>query len=113
MRRMDFGDLEPGPTGPLGGPYKMLRTQVMQKMDQIGASTLSILTEAKEVFGVDTVELYNEALETHHPRYLDRIRAQADQVGVCLHGMAVDVAYGDLCAADEAERAFGPAQSRS
>jgi Mrp family chromosome partitioning ATPase len=36
--------LPPGATGPLGGSYKMLRTQVMQKLDQIGASTLAVLS---------------------------------------------------------------------
>jgi Mrp family chromosome partitioning ATPase len=36
--------LPPGAAGPLGSSYKMLRTQVMQRMDQIGASTLAVLS---------------------------------------------------------------------
>jgi sugar phosphate isomerase/epimerase len=31
--------------------------------------------------------------------------------GVCLHGMAVDVPYGDICAADESERKIAVAQN--
>lgn len=36
--------LPPGAGGPHGGAYKMLRTQVLRRMDQIGANTLGILS---------------------------------------------------------------------
>jgi Mrp family chromosome partitioning ATPase len=35
--------LPPGATGPVGSSYKMLRTQVQQRMDRIGANTLAVL----------------------------------------------------------------------
>lgn len=36
--------LSPGAGGPQGVPYKLLRTQVLQRLDQFGASTLAILS---------------------------------------------------------------------
>jgi Mrp family chromosome partitioning ATPase len=36
--------LLPGATGAMGRPYKMLRTQVLQRMAQIGANTLAVLS---------------------------------------------------------------------
>ena len=36
--------LPPGAGGAMGGPYKMLRTQVLQRMDQLGANTLAVLS---------------------------------------------------------------------
>lgn len=36
--------LPPGAGGPHGGAYKMLRTQVLRRMDQLGANTLGILS---------------------------------------------------------------------
>lgn len=36
--------LPPGAAGPHGGPYKMLRTQVMQRLDKLGATTLGVLS---------------------------------------------------------------------
>ena len=90
--------------------YSLIR-RIRAEQPWLRLLQLDLPREAKEVFGLDTVELYNEALETHHPRYLDRIRSQAAEFGVCLHGMAVDVYYGDLCAADEAERKVAVARN--
>lgn len=39
--------LEPGAPEPAGGPYKMLRTQVLRRLSQIGANTLAILSAGK------------------------------------------------------------------
>lgn len=36
--------LEPGAPGPEGGPYKMLRTQVLRRLSQIGANSLAVLS---------------------------------------------------------------------
>ncbi|MBV8062758.1 MAG: CpsD/CapB family tyrosine-protein kinase [Nevskia sp.] len=36
--------LPAGATGPYGAPYKMLRTQVLKRLEQLGASTLAILS---------------------------------------------------------------------
>lgn len=36
--------LSPGATGPIGAAYKMLRTQVLRRMEQIGANTLAVLS---------------------------------------------------------------------
>lgn len=36
--------LPPGASGPHGGAYKMLRTQVLRRLDQLGANTLGILS---------------------------------------------------------------------
>jgi capsular exopolysaccharide synthesis family protein len=36
--------LPPGAAGAAGSPYKMLRTQVLQRMDQINANTLAVLS---------------------------------------------------------------------
>lgn len=36
--------LPPGASGPHGGPYKMLRTQVLRRLDQLGANTLGIVS---------------------------------------------------------------------
>lgn len=33
-----------GAGGPIGSPYKMLRTQVLRRMEQLGASTLAVLS---------------------------------------------------------------------
>lgn len=38
--------LPPGADGPLAAPYKLLRTQVLQRLDQLGANTLAILSPA-------------------------------------------------------------------
>ncbi len=38
--------LPPGATGPHGTPYKMLRTQVLRRMDQLGATTLGVISAA-------------------------------------------------------------------
>jgi protein-tyrosine kinase len=38
--------LPPGSSGPLGGPYKMLRTQVMKRMDQLQANSLAVISAA-------------------------------------------------------------------
>src|SRR5262245_61503300 len=35
--------LPPGAGGPHGGAYKMLRTQVLRRLDQLGANTLGIV----------------------------------------------------------------------
>lgn len=77
--------------------------------DRLGQ--LNLPREAKKVFGIDTVELYNGFMETTERRYLDRIREQAKEEGVCLHGMAVDVPYGDICSANETDRKIGVAQN--
>lgn len=67
--------------------------------------------EAKRAFGLDTVELYNNFLASTDDAYLDGIVKQAEEEGVCLHGMAVDVRHGNMCAADEAERKIAVAQN--
>lgn len=36
--------LPPGASGPHGAPYKMLRTQVLRKLDQLGASSLGVMS---------------------------------------------------------------------
>ena len=36
--------LDPGAGGPLGGPYKMLRTQVMRRLAELNANTLAVLS---------------------------------------------------------------------
>src|SRR5262245_26366885 len=36
--------LPPGASGPHGGAYKMLRTQVLRRLDQLGANTLGIIS---------------------------------------------------------------------
>ena len=36
--------LAPGASGPNGGPYKMLRTQVLLRLAQLGANTLAVLS---------------------------------------------------------------------
>ena len=90
--------------------YSLVR-RIRAEQPWLRFQQLDLPREAKEVFGLDTVEFWSEGLETHHPRYLDRIRAQAEELGVCLHGMAVDVFYGDLCAADEAERKVAVARN--
>lgn len=36
--------LPPGASGPHGAPYKMLRTQVLRRLDQLGANTLGVLS---------------------------------------------------------------------
>ena len=36
--------LPPGASGPHGGAYKMLRTQVLRRLDQLGANTLGIVS---------------------------------------------------------------------
>ncbi|MBC7983063.1 MAG: exopolysaccharide biosynthesis protein, partial [Candidatus Obscuribacterales bacterium] len=36
--------LEPGSGGVNGGPYKMLRTQVLKRLDQLNANTLAVLS---------------------------------------------------------------------
>jgi Mrp family chromosome partitioning ATPase len=36
--------LPPGATGEYGGAYKMLRTQVLRRLDQIGATTLGVMS---------------------------------------------------------------------
>jgi len=36
--------LAPGAPGPQGGPYKMLRTQVLRRLEQLGANTLAVLS---------------------------------------------------------------------
>lgn len=36
--------LPPGATGPHGTPYKMLRTQVLRKLDQLGANSLGVMS---------------------------------------------------------------------
>src|SRR5580692_11537494 len=36
--------LEPGAPGAAGGPYKMLRTQVLRRLSQISANTLAVLS---------------------------------------------------------------------
>jgi capsular exopolysaccharide synthesis family protein len=38
--------LPPGSGGPLGGPYKMLRTQVMKRLDQLQANSLAVISAA-------------------------------------------------------------------
>jgi len=38
--------LPPGATGSYGGGYKMLRTQVLRRMDQLGANTLGVMSAA-------------------------------------------------------------------
>jgi len=38
--------LPPGADGPRAAPYKLLRTQVLQRLDQLGANTLAILSPA-------------------------------------------------------------------
>jgi capsular exopolysaccharide synthesis family protein len=39
--------LEPGAPGQAGGPYKMLRTQVLRRLSHIGANTLAVLSASK------------------------------------------------------------------
>jgi Mrp family chromosome partitioning ATPase len=39
--------LAPGAPEPAGGPYKMLRTQVLRRMAQLGANTLAVLSAGK------------------------------------------------------------------
>jgi protein-tyrosine kinase len=39
--------LEPGAPEPAGGPYKMLRTQVLRRLSQINATTLAVLSAGK------------------------------------------------------------------
>ena len=36
--------LPPGASGPHGAPYKMLRTQVLRRLDQLGANTLGVMS---------------------------------------------------------------------
>src|SRR3979411_1532666 len=38
--------LPPGASGPLGAPYKMLRTQVLRRLDKLGANTLAVMSAA-------------------------------------------------------------------
>jgi len=38
--------LPPNAAGPHGGAYKMLRTQVLQRLDQLGANTLAVVSAA-------------------------------------------------------------------
>lgn len=38
--------LPPGAAGPHGGAYKMLRTQVLRRLDQLGVNTLGVLSAA-------------------------------------------------------------------
>jgi protein-tyrosine kinase len=39
--------LDPGAPGPAGGPYKMLRAQVLRRMSQLSATTLAVLSAGK------------------------------------------------------------------
>lgn len=44
---LDSGNiLPPNATGPQGGTYKLLRTQVLQRLDQLHANTLAVLSPA-------------------------------------------------------------------
>ncbi len=36
--------LAPGAGGPIGSPYKMLRTQVLRRLDQLGGNTLAVMS---------------------------------------------------------------------
>ena len=36
--------LPPGASGPLGGPYKMLRAQVLRRLEQLGANSLAVMS---------------------------------------------------------------------
>jgi capsular exopolysaccharide synthesis family protein len=36
--------LAPGASGAIGSPYKMLRTQVLRRLDQLGANTLAVMS---------------------------------------------------------------------
>ncbi|HUN24771.1 MAG TPA: CpsD/CapB family tyrosine-protein kinase [Steroidobacteraceae bacterium] len=38
--------LPPGASGPHGGPYKMLRTQVLRRLDELGANSLAVMGAA-------------------------------------------------------------------
>lgn len=40
--------LPPGAGGPHGAPYKMLRTQVLKRLDQLGANTLAVISPGPE-----------------------------------------------------------------
>jgi protein-tyrosine kinase len=40
--------LPPGATGMNGGPYKMLRTQVLRRLDELGANSLAVVGTAAE-----------------------------------------------------------------
>lgn len=44
--REDERILPPGASGPHGGAYKMLRTQVLKRLDQLGANTLGVMSAA-------------------------------------------------------------------
>jgi sugar phosphate isomerase/epimerase len=90
--------------------YSLLR-RVRCEQPWLRFQQIDFPKEAKRVFGIDTVEVYSGFLESHDRRYLDRIRDQAKEEGVCLHGMAVDMPYSDICAADEAERKVAVAQN--
>jgi sugar phosphate isomerase/epimerase len=90
--------------------YSLLR-RVRCEQPWLRFQQIDFPKEAKRVFGLDTVEVYSGFLESHDRRYLDRIREQAKEEGVCLHGMAVDMPYSDICALDEAERKVAVAQN--
>ena len=38
--------LPPGASGPMGAPYKMLRTQVLRRLDKLGVNTLAVMSAA-------------------------------------------------------------------
>ena len=96
---MTNGSAAPKP-GRIGLCAYSLRLRVRAEQPWMRLLQMDLPKEAKDVFGIDTVELYSGFLESTDGRYLDRIRSQAADKGVCLHGMAVDAPYGDLCAAD-------------
>ena len=88
-----------------------LRLRIRAEQPWLRLFQMDLPREAKDVFGIDTLELYSGFLESTDRRYLDRIRSQAAEKGVCLHGLAVDAPYGDLCAADETDRKVAVAQN--
>jgi L-ribulose-5-phosphate 3-epimerase len=90
--------------------YSLIR-RVRAEQPWLRLLQLDLPREAKTVFGLDTVEVYSGFLESHDRRYLDRIREQAKEFGVCLHGMAVDAPYSDICSADENERRIAVAEN--
>jgi sugar phosphate isomerase/epimerase len=90
--------------------YSLIR-RVRAEQPWLRLFQLDLPKEAKQVFGLDTVEVYNNFLESHDRRYLDRIREQANEMGVCLYGMAVDVPFSDVCADDETERKVAVAEN--
>jgi Mrp family chromosome partitioning ATPase len=61
--------LPPGATGMHGGPYKMLRTQVLQRLDKLGANTIAVLGTTADTGKTLTAINLSIAIAAEHERH--------------------------------------------